>query len=541
MGGGGTSGAAVREAVVGQHHVGAGERAGYDRGAAVCRGAYSEPADRLGHGGGGLAALAAVRAAGRGARGPGGPAAADGRDRLDPGRGDGRARSRAAGRVVEHRLAGRGAVRHQHRRGGVPVGQPGHGLRGGAEGAAGAGERVADRRDHADAADDRRAARGVLVHGGGVGAVLRQRGHVRGQRGPRRPGGGGVPGGRAAGGRRRPAVGADQGRACRGLPLADPPAGAAHDDVPHRAAEPHAHRGDRGARAAGQGAAAPRLGRLRHAVRLRGGRRAARGRLRRLADQEGHCDLDDPDRPAGRGRAAPDAGRLAQRVRGRLHAVRVRRARRAVDDRGHLAAAAAHAAGDAGPGREHEPVHRGRGQLHRRRARRRVRVQLRHHRAVLGRVRGRDHRVGRHLAGVQPGRRRRGLRRAGAGRIGAAGALRAGRRWRAGAAGWQDRPARTPTPHGRSGGVPARHVARLRGHGGRAGRSADRAAVRGRVDQERGAGAVAQPRLPGGADADAFHDLGARRDRACGTAARGGPRRGTAGRGRDRRGGPVRT
>ena len=59
---------------------------------------------------------------------------------------------------------------------------------------------------------------------------------------------------------------------------------------------------------------------------------------------------------------------------------------------------------------EHGPVHRGRRQLRRRRARRRDRVQLRDHRALLGRVRGRGHRVGRHLAGLQPGHRRPGLR-----------------------------------------------------------------------------------------------------------------------------------
>ena len=129
-------------------------------------------------------------------------------------------------------------------------------------------------------------------------------------------------------------------------------------------------------------------------------------------DQAGHRDLDHPDRPAGRGRAAPGPGHLAQRVPGRLHAVRVRRARRAVDHRGQLAAAAADPAGDDGPGGQHRLVHRGRRQLRRRRARRRDRGPVRDHRALLGRVRRRGPGVRQHLAGIQPGRRGRGLRRA---------------------------------------------------------------------------------------------------------------------------------
>ena len=86
-----------------------------------------------------------------------------------------------------------------------------------------------------------------------------------------------------------------------------------------------------------------------------------------------------------------------------------------VDDRGKLAAAAADATGDARPGRQHEPVHRGRRQLRRRRARRRDRGQVRDHRPLLGRVRGRGHRVGHHLAGLQPGNRRPGICGAGPG------------------------------------------------------------------------------------------------------------------------------
>jgi hypothetical protein len=65
----------------------------------------------------------------------------------------------------------------------------------------GAGERLARRRDHADAGHDRRAAGRVLVRGGGVGPVLRQRGNVRGQRRPGRDGRGHVPGLAPGGGR----------------------------------------------------------------------------------------------------------------------------------------------------------------------------------------------------------------------------------------------------------------------------------------------------------------------------------------------------
>ena len=49
------------------------------------------------------------------------------------------------------------------------------------------------------------------------------------------------------------AAAADPGRTGRGVPLAGPPAGAAHDDGTDRAAEPHPHRGDRRAGAAGRG------------------------------------------------------------------------------------------------------------------------------------------------------------------------------------------------------------------------------------------------------------------------------------------------
>ena len=135
----------------------------------------------------------------------------------------------------------------------------------------------------------------------------------------------------------------------RGLPLAGAPAAAAHDGGPDRAAEPDAHRGGGGARAVGEGPASPRLGGLRPAVHVHGGGRHPRVGHRRPADQGGHRDLDDPDRPADRGRDAPRAGHLAQCVRDRAHAVRLRRARRAVEHRREFAAAAAHAAPHARP------------------------------------------------------------------------------------------------------------------------------------------------------------------------------------------------
>jgi MFS family permease len=126
-----------------------------------------------------------------------------------------------------------------------------------------------------------------------------------------------------------------------------------------------------------RGPTAPRLGRLRPAVHVHGGGRHRRIGDRRPADQAGHRDLDDPGRPAGRSGDAPHPGHLAQRVRRRVHAVRLRGARRAVEHRRQFPAAAAHAARHARPGREHDLVHRGRRQLRRRPARRGHRGQVR--------------------------------------------------------------------------------------------------------------------------------------------------------------------
>ena len=143
----------------------------------------SEPAGHLGRAGRRLAALAAVRAARRGAGGPGRPAPADDLDRLGPGGADGAARRRHRRGPRGHRAHLHRVVPGEHRRSGVPLGEPGDDPGGGAARGAGAGQRLADRRRHGDAEHDRRAAGRRAVRGRREHSVLGQLGHLRRQRG----------------------------------------------------------------------------------------------------------------------------------------------------------------------------------------------------------------------------------------------------------------------------------------------------------------------------------------------------------------------